>query len=158
MRNMLLAMRFFLGCLKNRLGDGSIGAAAADVAAQPLGDLRARGLGIFNQQRLGRHDLARRAVTALRADIADERLLQRFEFAVLSDTFDGQYGFFIGFKGQQIARAHRAIVDQYRAGAANFGLTGAFRAGEMEAIAEKLKQSFFDGHFAAPRFVVHRNC
>ena len=155
---MLLAMRFFLGCFKNRLGDGAIGATAADVTAQPLGDLHARGLWIFNQQRLGRHDLARRAVTALRADIADERLLQRFEFAVLSDTFDGQYVFFIGFKGQKIARAHRAIVDQYRAGAAYFGLTGAFRAGEMAASTEKLKQSFFDRHFTAPGFAIHRNC
>src|SRR5580765_7491940 len=72
-----LSLLVFLSSFEDRLRDGAIGAAAADIAAQPLGNLFAGGMRIFNQQRLRRHDLPRRAVTALRADITNKGFLER---------------------------------------------------------------------------------
>jgi hypothetical protein len=72
-----LLLLIFLSRFENRLRDGAVGAAAADVSAQPFGDLLSGGIGIVHQQCLRRHDLPGRAITALGADVADECFLDR---------------------------------------------------------------------------------
>ena len=117
-----------LSGFKDGLRDGAVSAAAANVSAEPFGDLLAGGMGIFSEQRLRRHDLPWRAVTALRSDVADERLLERIQLVVSGHALDGQHGFFVRLEGQITTRADRPAIDQYRASAANFGFAGALGA------------------------------
>src|SRR5262245_28491134 len=71
-----MAGRFaLLRGLQDRGDDRGIGAAAANVAGHPFGDLLSTRGRIGYQQRLGRHDLTRRAKPALGANIAYERFL-----------------------------------------------------------------------------------
>src|SRR5581483_3568109 len=94
---------------ENGLCDRAIGAAAADGACEPFGDLLARRMGIFHEQTLRRHNLPRRAVAALRADVADERLLKRIELLAVRDALNRQNAFSVGLEGQIVARADRSV-------------------------------------------------
>src|ERR1043166_5703182 len=116
-RNLSLAV--FLRRFEDGLRNGAVGAATANVAAEPFGNLLAGGIGIFHQQRLGSHDLSRCAVTALGADVADESFLQRIQLIAARHAFDGEDGFLMRLESKVAARAHRPVVDQYRASAAH---------------------------------------
>src|SRR5206468_11968347 len=89
----ILPLSILLRAFENRFGDGAIGAATADVAAHPVGNLLARGIRIFHQKCLCGHNLPRRAVTALSPDVADESLLQRIQLIAVRHSLDGEHGF-----------------------------------------------------------------
>ena len=72
----------------DRASDALIGAAAADVAAHGVIDVRVGRMRVFAEQHSGRHDLARLAVSALRDILLDPRALQRMA-EVGGETFDG---------------------------------------------------------------------
>ena len=140
--------------LEDGLRDRAVGAAAADVAAQPFGNLVAVRIGIVTQERLGGHDLSRRAVTALRADVADERFLERIQAFVLRYAFDGKDRLFMCFERQVIAGAYRPAIDQHRTGTADFGFARALRSGEPQPIPKQFEQGLLNRDFAGPWFAV----
>ena len=77
----------------DRLDDLDIAGAAAVVVLQSFIDLPLGRRGIVQQQRLGRHDHARRAEAALhRADI-EERALNDRQHGIVRHIFDGLYRF-----------------------------------------------------------------
>src|SRR5215472_8563131 len=68
-RRLTFALLIFLGRFENGFSDGAVGAAPANVAAEPFSNLFPRGHGILAEQSFSCHDLSRRAITALRADM-----------------------------------------------------------------------------------------
>src|SRR5207249_2173527 len=68
-----------LGRRPNRLDDLVVAGAPAEIAEHPLADLGVARVRVRIEQRLGRHDLARRADAALKAARIDERLLDRMQ-------------------------------------------------------------------------------
>ena len=106
-----------------------------------MNDLIARGLGVFIEQRLGGHDHSRRAVTALKGELVDKRLLQRVQRAVgFFQAFDGGDAFAARFIGQISAGTDGQIVDEDRAGAADLNLARDLCAVQIELIAQHLGQ------------------
>ncbi len=77
-RRFSLASGFFafFSSLENGLRDGRVTPAAANIPLHPFGDLVVGRRGVLKQERLGRHQLTRRAVTALRSYISDKRGLE----------------------------------------------------------------------------------
>jgi len=79
-------------------------------------DLKARAT--VHQQRDGGHHLARRAEAALERIVIDESLLDRMEFAVLSETLDRRYLHTLGGRGENHTSVHAPSVQMHRARAA----------------------------------------
>jgi hypothetical protein len=67
-----------------------VGTAPTQVAGQGASRLLDRRIRIGLEQRYRRDHLARRAVSALRTDLLDERFLDRVELSVFGDPFDGR--------------------------------------------------------------------
>src|SRR6185295_15833498 len=79
-----------LGCGGlNGVDDVLVAGAAAEVALDTLADLALRWPGVLVQQVDGRHDDARRAVTALKAMFLPKALLQGMQLTVLRQALDG---------------------------------------------------------------------
>jgi hypothetical protein len=64
--------------------------ASADIAVHVFDDLLIGGMRMLAQQRSGREDHARRAVTALKRFFIQKRLLDRTESASALQPFDGR--------------------------------------------------------------------
>lgn len=83
--NLLRATSGALNCSNNVV----VSTAAADVSAHTFAHgsvvLAAR----FFEQRRGGHDLARRAIAALKTVVLQESGLDGMQFAILSQAFDG---------------------------------------------------------------------
>src|ERR1700744_5449991 len=95
--------------------DVRIRAAAAEVPAHRLLDvLVAVTIGLF-QEGDGRHDLPRRAVTALEAVVRDKRSLHGMQGAGLPDAFNGRDRFVLVRHGETQARVHAASRHMDRA-------------------------------------------
>src|ERR1700731_3896559 len=79
--------------LLHGLEDADIPSAAAQIAGQPLLDLRQRGLRVPFEQVVGGEDHARRADAALRSATLEEALLDGMEllplFHAAGQSFDG---------------------------------------------------------------------
>src|SRR5262245_7422395 len=69
--------------------DAVIGAAATEIAARSQFDLLGRRRRMFFEQRSAGHNEAGSAEAALLRVIIPERLLDRTQFAVLFESFDG---------------------------------------------------------------------
>src|SRR5215467_14558494 len=78
------------GCLRHRVEDVRVAGAAAQVAAQALGNFVARRLGVLREQVNRRHDHPWRAVAALQAMAVPEALLDRMQMAV-GNAFDRRH-------------------------------------------------------------------
>ena len=105
-------------CFAHRVHDRGVPRAAAQVAGQGLADLllaRPRG---DHEQRLGRHEHARRAVAALHGPVLYERPLQHVEFAAVSQPFHGEHLLATHLQGKQQAGVDGLAVDDHRAGPA----------------------------------------
>src|SRR5262249_39821977 len=95
-----------------------------------------------------RHDKARRAVAALRAMVFHERLLHRMQSAVAPETFDGHHMFAIelvekldaGVDGLVAEIIAFDLADQDRAGPAVAFGTDDLGAGQLQVIAEEVRQ------------------
>ena len=132
----------------HRVDDLGIAGAAAEHAAQRIGDLAARGFGIALQQGCGGHQHARRADAALRGTAREEGLLQQPALGRMPcQPFDGDDAARLppGRPGTRQAQAGLA-VDQHGAGAAVAGVA----ADSWCPVAEIVAQ-----HLAQPR---HRAC
>ena len=115
--------------------DALVGAAAADVGHR-LVDVRVGRLGIFFEQRRGRHDLARLAVAALRHVDRRPRLLHRMR-AVGRQALDGDD--LVGrlhVADTDRARALHLAVDVHRAGAALRDAAAVLGAGQADLLAD----------------------
>src|SRR5213592_1979675 len=73
--------------LRDRVENVRVARAAAQVSAQPFGDLVARRLRVLREQMDGRHDHPGRAVATLQAVAVPESLLHRMQMTV-RDAFD----------------------------------------------------------------------
>src|SRR5579885_1804003 len=102
--------------VEHRAYDLVVTGASAEIARQMVADL---GLGRprnLVEQRLGRHQEARRADAALQAGVLEEFALQHVQFGALGEPLDGFELAALRFDPQHEARADRAAVDQARTG------------------------------------------
>ena len=122
------------------LDDLDIACTAAVVVLQPVIDGRLVRYCIVQQQRLCRHDHARRAEAALhRADI-EERALNGLQHGVMRRIFDGFDCSAVQTAHERYARACQPAVHQYAARAAVTGAAGFFCALHALYIAEIFEQ------------------
>ena len=120
--------------------DLHVAAAAAQVAAEGLGDLlpgRPLGLRAFGQEGPGREDHAGDAVAALEGVVAVEGL---HDGVVVGHTLDGGDRVALREGGEQDARRDRLPVEQHGARPAQPDPAGASRAEQAEPVAQHLEQ------------------
>src|ERR1051325_2749486 len=146
------------GCTRSLLDRGDdvdVAAAATDVAAHPLADLIVtRGVPFAKQRRRGA-ELARRAVAALEAVVADEGGLEGAQAVVGREPFDGddlrsaramsalrqrRRGRRTPHHGEGEAGVDAPAVDEHRAGAARALVAPFLRAGEVEVLAQRVEE------------------
>ena len=127
-------------CQLDRLDNLDIAGAAAVVVFQSVADFRLGRSRMEQQQRLCRHDHARRAEAALhRADI-EERALNGLQHGVMRRIFDGFDCSAVQTAHERYARACQPAVHQYAARAAVTGAAGFFCALHALYIAEIFEQ------------------
>ena len=116
--------------------DALVAATAADVAGHGLADLVARGFWIVHQQRRRLHDLAGLAEAALRDVELAPGLLYRV-IAGRVQPFDGGDVAAGGVGNRGDAGAHRLLVDDDGAGAAQRLAAAEFGAGQPDLVADE---------------------
>src|SRR5262245_41065309 len=90
--------------LVDGLADVHVARAAAEVAADPLADLRLVGVGVLLQEPGRLHDHARRAEAALEAVLVPEGLLERMERGAVGHALDRLHLGAVGLNRQHGAR------------------------------------------------------
>src|SRR4029078_5327830 len=123
------------GRLRDRVENMRVAGAAAQVAAQSLGDLVAGGLRVARAQMDRGHDHARRAVPALQPVTVPEPLLDRMQLAV-GDAFDRRHGGAVSLYREHRAGFDGLAVDEHGACAADAGFAPDVRAGEATMVAQ----------------------
>jgi len=118
-------------------------AAAAEVAGQCFFDLAVGGLGSFVEQRLGGHDHAVDAVTALHGLLVDEGLLDLVHFLSRAQTFESSDGFILRGADLSDAGTDGVAVHDDGAGAALRHAAAVFGSVELEVVAQNVKQWSF---------------
>ena len=135
-------------------GTDVVSAAAAQIAAHAFADFLVAKLDAL--KRIGRHgagqtllellehfdgrtNLARRAVAALKAVVFDERRLQRVQFAIVGQAFDGGDFAPLILHGQSETGIDALAVHQHGARAAR-ALIAAFFAGQFGKFAQRVEQ------------------
>lgn len=88
----------------------------------------------------GRHDLARRAVAALKGVVLDEGRLHGMKGASRCQALDGGDILAFGHHGEGEARERPASVDVHRTGAAFATIAALLGSGETEALAQRVEQ------------------
>src|SRR5206468_2996173 len=99
-----------------------------------------RGRRIFVQERLGRHDLARRTDSALEAAVLDEGLLDGMECLALCQALDGRDLSPVVLNGQREAGAEHLSIDDDRASAAYADAAALFSTGQAEVIPKQVDE------------------
>ena len=112
--------------------------AAAEVARHALPDLVLGGIRRRRHHGLGRHQLARRAESALRAITGDERRLKRIEPAVLGEPLDRLDGATVGPDRELTARVDGDAIEMHRARAALATVAADLGPRQVEAVTEQL--------------------
>ena len=120
--------------------DVHIARATADVAGQPLANLRIRGQGIFGQKIDRGHEHARRAKPTLKGVVFAETLLQRIERADLAEPLDSPDRSPVALDRKGQAGPDAVAVDQNRAGAADAVFATDMRAGQSQIVAQKIRE------------------
>src|SRR5512145_19892 len=133
------AMTGLCSCL-HRLDDLDVAGAAAQVAGEGRADRGLVGRWVAAQQRFGRHDHARRAEAALRAELLVESTLQRAQRAFPVLRFDGLDRAAFAACGEREAGKPRLAVDQHRARAAFATVAAALRARQTAALAQVVEE------------------
>src|SRR5207249_11590373 len=100
------------------------------------------------------HDLTRRAVAALRRNVADERLLDRVQLVAVGNALDRRNRAAVRLECEVVARADWVSVDQDLAGATDLGFAAALRPGKANPAAHEIQEHLLDRYFAAPRLPV----
>ena len=108
--------------------DTRVGAATADVGHR-LVDILVRRLGLFLEQRSGRHHLTRLAIAALRNLVLDPGFLHRVHPAARREPLD-RHHLLVAHCGHRIGtRAHRLAIEMHGTGA-----TKSFSATELRSL------------------------
>src|SRR2546428_558369 len=141
--------------LLHRFIDRGVPGAAAEIAADRLGDLRARRVPVLIEQRLRRHEHPRRAVAALRGALFGERGLQRMKLGAAREPFDGRHVGVADRHRQREAREHRRAVDEHGARAALAELAAVLRAGEAELLTKDFEERVVRLRRDGARLAVH---
>ncbi len=119
--------------------DALVAGAAADVAADGLGDLGAGGVGVaVDEGGAGKHHAGDTEAALHRARNAkgvDEGLL-----LLVGEALDGGDGVALGQLGGEHARLHRAVVNDDGAGAAGALGAAVLDARELEVVAQEAKE------------------
>ena len=122
------------------IDDRLVAGAAADVARDRLDDLGAGRRGIAVEQRLRRHQHARRAVAALGRELLHEGALQRMQVGpVLHPVERLDRAAVHGFRQRQAGEMQFA-VDQHAAGAATALAAAEFRRHVADQFAQRDQQ------------------
>ena len=124
----------------DRFVDLHVPRAAAQIARNRLLDPLAAGVRILVEQRLRRHQDARRAIAALRAAQVGERGLQRVQRRPAGEAFDRLDGLALAFDRQHEAGEQRLSVHQHGARAALAQFAAVLGAGQVEVLAQHLEQ------------------
>src|SRR5262252_4404154 len=120
--------------------DAYEGAAAADVAVEPLLHLFRRRLRMLFEQRDRRHHEARRAEAAHQRIAIAERLLHRVKLRAVGQTVDGANLLAHNFNRKRRTRILGLAVDDHRARAADTSIAAALVAGEIGLVADGVQQ------------------
>src|SRR5690348_4079129 len=118
-----------------------VSGAAAKIARQRIANLGLGRMRIVVEQRLGRHQEARRANAALQASVLEELLLQRMQLGTLRQPFDGLDLVARSLDPEHQARACGSPVEDYTACAAVAGQTSFLAAGHSQNVAQDLEQA-----------------
>ena len=121
-----------------RFEDLVIAGAAAKVAGHPFFDLFLGRFGVLVEERFGRHDLSRRADSALESTVLNERLLQWMELTILCEPLDGFYILALAGDGKGQTGTHDTPVDNHAASAANTDAATFLGASEPDVIPKNL--------------------
>src|SRR5437660_801743 len=103
---------------------------------------------------MGGEQQAGRAEAALRRIAGDELALQLGELAALGQPFDRVDPTAGNLRGEREAAARGMAVDQHRAGAADAVLAAEMRAGQLQLLAQKIRQMLARLDAALERFAV----
>src|ERR1035441_3777440 len=129
--------------LLSRFQDGlahtHVGAATAQVAAQPFLDFFIGRVRIVVEEGFGRHDESRRAVAALLPVVVDERFRERVRLAV-GNALDGLDVFALGVDSQNRAAIYGFAVNDDGTGAAGGPVAHPLGAGQFQLIAQRIEQ------------------
>jgi hypothetical protein len=99
------------------------------------------GVRVAVEQRLGRHQEARRAEAALQRRLLEELLLQRVHHAVRPCLRSSRQCAGPRPRGQHQAGADQTPVDDHRAGAAVAGSAPFLAAGQLQFVAQRIEQA-----------------
>src|SRR5262249_14059423 len=121
-------------CGADRLDDPLVARAAAEVAAQCVPDLLVARRAVAGEEIRRRQDHPRRAEAALEPVVLDERALDRVQFAVAPEAFDGGDLTSLGLPGENRAALRRPAVDEDRAGPALARVAADVRACQAEPV------------------------
>ena len=132
--------RSVAGGLLDRLDDVHVAGAAAEVAADPLADLRLGRVGVLAEQPGGLHDHPRGAEAALEAVLVPERLLERMEGGAVGHALDGPDLAAVGLDGEHRARLGALAVDVDGARAAVARVAADVGAGQPEVVAQEVDE------------------
>ena len=89
---------------------------------------------------LGEHEEARGAEAALQRVVIAEGLLQIRQLLAVGEPFHGAYLGAVGLNAEDQAGAHRSVVQDHRAGAADAVLAAQVGAGVAQVVAEHIGQ------------------
>src|SRR4051794_35027805 len=117
-----------------------IGSAAADVAAHVLANVVIAARVALLHTTDCRHDLSRRAITALERILVDKGLLHRVQLVTSRESLDGEDLLSLRGKRQCQAGHYPTAIDQDGAGAALTVVTAFFAAVEADVLAQRVQQ------------------
>jgi len=128
------------GSHANGFHNARICPAAANIALHSGEHFFAGRFGILLEQSGGRHDHASCAVTALHGIALDEGRLDRMQFAVLLEAFDGGNLLARAGGGGSHAGTGRRTIQQHGASATLALTASVFRSGEQQLLPQDPKQ------------------
>src|SRR4029453_18350007 len=120
--------------------DVGIGAAAAEVAAHELADLRVGTRTPLFEERERGHDLAGGAVAALEPVVADERRLHRMQLSIGGQPLDRGDRPAVALRGESQAGEDPLAVKVNSAGATRALVAALLGADEAEVLAKRAEQ------------------
>ena len=122
------------------LKDLIIAGATAEVPGHPFFDLILSGFRVLVEERLGGHDLSRRADPALEPAVLNESLLQWVELTLFCEPLDGFDILALAGNGKGQTRTHKAPIDNHAASAANADAATFLGPGEPDVIPQNLQK------------------
>jgi len=131
------------GSIHHRIDVGDIPIAAANVvvSGEPIADLLAGGVGVFQQQRVGRDHKPRCADATLGDAVEDEGLLDGMQFTRATDAFHGENGGFVRhFLHFDQTGERQFVIEDYRAGTALPLVTTVLHVGQQKLLAQNIHQ------------------